>query len=55
MLYEHLKLTTEEAAMRLAANYPADIRAFDNVEREALAMADYFTQGIVTQFPQDFR
>jgi len=55
MLYEHLKLTTEEAAMRLAANYPADIRAFDNVEREALAMADYFTQGIVTQFLQDFR
>jgi len=54
MLYNHLRLTTDEVAMRLAGNYPADIDAFDKVEREALEMADYFTSGIMRQFPQRF-
>ena len=46
MLYRHLELTTQEVAARLAANYPADIRAFGAVEREAMKMADYFTAGL---------
>ncbi|MCL2402393.1 MAG: LysM peptidoglycan-binding domain-containing protein [Oscillospiraceae bacterium] len=54
MLHDHLKLTTQEVAMRLAGNYPADIKAFDAVETEALAMADAFTSGIIRQFPQMF-
>lgn len=54
MLYNHLNLTTKEVAMRLAKNYPADIEAFEEVEAEALAMADYFTSGIIQQFPQEF-
>jgi len=54
MLYEHLKLTTQEAAMRLARNYPADIKAFDEVEEKAMAMADAFSSGIRRQFPQRF-
>ena len=54
MLYTHLKLTTQEVAMRLAGNYLADIKAFDAVEMEALAMADAFTSGIEMQFPQMF-
>lgn len=54
MLYSHLDLTTQEVAMRLAKNYPEDIRAFDQVEQEALSMADYFSSGIMQQFPQMF-
>ena len=44
----------EEVAARLARNYPADIKAFDQVEQEALSMADYFSSGIMRQFPQRF-
>lgn len=55
MLYEHLNLTTQEVAMRLAGNYPADIEAFNKVEKEVLSMADYFTSGIIQQFPAEFK
>jgi len=54
MLYKHLDLTTQEVSMRLAGNYPADIKAFDLVEREALSMADFFSYGIMKQIPQQF-
>jgi len=54
MLYRHLELTTQEVAMRLAGNFPADIKAFDAVEEEAMAMADAFSSGIIMQFPQMF-
>lgn len=54
MLYRHLDLTKNEVAMRLAMNYPADIEAFELVESEVLDMADYFTLGIIRQFPQKF-
>ncbi|MCL2676205.1 MAG: hypothetical protein FWE84_06495 [Firmicutes bacterium] len=54
MLYRHLDLTTQEVAMRLAGNFAADIKAFDTVEQEALSMADYFSFGIMRQFPQKF-
>jgi len=54
MLHRHLDLTKQEVAMRLAGNYPADIEAFDRVELEAIAMADYFTTGIIRQFPHKF-
>jgi len=54
MLYSHLKLTTQEVAMRLAGNYSADIKAFDTVEAEALSMADTFSSGIRMQFPHMF-
>lgn len=54
MLYTHLDLTKQETAMRLAGNYPADIAAFNQAEREMISMADYFTSGIMRQFPQKF-
>jgi len=54
MLYTHLELTTQEVNMRLAGDYKADIEAFDKVEREAMAMADYFAHGIIRQFPDKF-
>lgn len=51
MLYEHLDLTKKEVAMRLAKDYRADIEAFNKVEQEVLRMADYFSEGIMKQFP----
>lgn len=54
MLYEHLRLTTEEVNARLRGDYAADIAAFDRVEKEALRMARYLTDGIVAQFPNMF-
>lgn len=54
MLDRHLELTTQEVAMRLAGNYKADIAAFDQVEDEAMKMADYFSSGIMQQFPNRF-
>lgn len=54
MLYSHLDLTKQEVSARLGGNYPLDIEAFDKVEVEALSMADYFTLGLMQQFPQKF-
>ena len=54
MLYNHLDLTTEAVAMRLAGNYAADIDAFDRAEQGAIIMADYFSTGILQQFPERF-
>jgi len=54
MLYTHLDLTTDEVSKRLAGKYKEDIEAFDAVEREAVMMADVFTEGIVNQFRGKF-
>ena len=54
MLYEHLRLTTEEVTARLNKNYTADIKAYDAVQAEALKMAEFFTNGIIRQFPNLF-
>lgn len=47
MLYRHLNLTTKEVATYLAGNYADSTNAFDQVEQEALSMADYLTNGLV--------
>lgn len=54
MLYDHLKLTTNEVSARLKKDYTADIRAYDMVQKEVLKMADFFINGIVKQFPNLF-
>ncbi|GKU76410.1 acetylglutamate kinase [Paenibacillus sp. L3-i20] len=54
MLYEHLKLTTDEAATRLAGNYDENIALSDEIEIQALEMADMMTNGIIQQFPALF-
>ena len=47
MLYSHLEMTEKEATLRLQGNYTADIKVFDNIENEALNMADYMFCGIM--------
>ncbi|MDD6490419.1 MAG: acetylglutamate kinase [Clostridia bacterium] len=50
LLYNHLKMTENEARLRLSGKYPKDIDEFNNIENEALEMADYMSNGIVQQF-----
>lgn len=50
MLYSHLEMTENEATLRLQGNYTADINVFDNIETEALKMADYMFCGIVKAY-----
>lgn len=48
-MYSHLKMTEKEAALRLQGEYEEDIRVFDEIEMEALKMADYMSCGIINQ------
>lgn len=54
MLYEHLRLTTDEVSARLKKDYAADIKAYDMVQQEILRMSEFFVNGIVKQFPNLF-
>lgn len=46
MLYSHLDMTEKEAGLRINGNYAADIKMFDEIEAQALKMADYMLCGI---------
>lgn len=54
MLHEHLALTKAEAVHMLTKDYAAGISTYDEIERQALKMADVMTAGIVMQFPDKF-
>ena len=47
MMYTHLQLTTDEAVLTLQGRYNDAIAKFDQVQDEALMMADYFACGII--------
>jgi prophage DNA circulation protein len=54
MMYEHLKLTTEEAVARLKKDWSTDIESFEKVFDEIMEMSDALTMGIIKQFPEKF-
>lgn len=54
MLYEHLRLTSNEVNNRLKGNYAEDINDYDMVQREILKMSQFFVDGIVQQFQNLF-
>lgn len=54
MLYEHLRLTTDEVTARLKKDYGADIKAYDMVQKEILRMSEFFVNGIIKQFSSSF-
>jgi len=49
MLHKHLELLTNQVSARLRKNYSEDIKWYDEGEKEALNMADYFARGIIKQ------
>ncbi len=49
MLQDHLDLTKREVAARARGDYASDIRTFDEIERQALMMADQLSAGISYQ------
>lgn len=50
LFYNHLKMTENESKLRLSGKYSKDIDKFNNIENEALEMADDMSDGIVRQF-----
>lgn len=54
MLHEHLTLTKAEAVNMLTGKYAEGISVFEQIEKQALEMADVMTQGIIKQFPHKF-
>lgn len=54
MLYDHLKLTKAEAVAILTKNYSESIRLYDEIEKQALEMADVMAEGIIKQFHYKF-
>lgn len=55
MLYQHLGMLKNQTAYYLAGRYQESIQEFDASEQQILALADYLANGIVLQFPEDFR
>ncbi len=54
MLHEHLALTKAEAVSFLTKDYAKGISLFDEIEKQALKMADVMATGIIKQFPNEF-
>ena len=50
MLYDHLKMTENEATQVLTGQYDASIVQYDAIQKEALEMAEYMANGIFRQF-----
>lgn len=54
MLYEHLSLTKSEAVNILTKDYGDSISVYDEIEIQALKMADVMAEGIAKQFSYRF-
>lgn len=49
MFRMHVDLTGQEINERLAGNYEKDLQTFWNIQRQIIAMADYFANGLETE------
>ena len=54
LLNQHLQLTKGEVTARLTKNWAADVKASDDLLREAMVIADTLYDGLVAQFPDRF-
>ena len=54
MMYEHLRLLSEEVAARIGKDYSKNVAISDTIETQALGMADMMSSGIIQQFPSSF-
>ena len=50
LLYDHLRMTTDEVLARLSGDYAKDAAIFDMILEQALDMADVMAEGIAKQF-----
>lgn len=50
LLYDHLRMTTEEVVTRLKKEYAQNIMLYDMIQEEAMVMADVMSSGIIRQF-----
>lgn len=50
LLFEHLRMTENEAVFILTGQYENGIKEYDRIQAEALMMADVMTCGIIRQF-----
>ena len=51
MMREHLDLTFEEAQAELEGDYATSVRRYDQVQEQAMMLADMLSEGIVRQYP----
>jgi hypothetical protein len=51
MMNEHLELLRDNATALLSRNYEESISGYDDIEAQALEMADMMAEGIARQFP----
>lgn len=54
MLHNHLQLLKAEVVNRLEGNYETDINLYDDIQKQALEMADLMSEGIIRQFPSRY-
>lgn len=54
MLHAHLKMTKDESVAFLSKKYADSVTVFDQIEQQALVMADVMAYGIARQFPAQF-
>lgn len=50
LMFDHLHMTEDEAIQILTGKYEDSIKTFDDIQKEALEMADLMTVGIIKQF-----
>ena len=50
LLFDHLRMTEDEASFILTGKYEESIKEYDAIQAEALKMADVMTYGIIRQF-----
>jgi hypothetical protein len=55
MWVEHLDATLEEATTHLTGDFAGEVAAYDMVHDMALEMADFFSNGVMQQFPGRFQ
>ena len=52
MMMEHLELLGNSLSQMLEQNYQASVEGFDEIETQAMEMADMIAEGIALQFPE---
>lgn len=54
MFYTHLALTKNEAVLMIQKKYKESIKVFDQIEAQAIEMANMISHAIIMQFPHMF-